>query len=975
MGRPASFLLVLLCLLFLPVPASAQGPDARWQTLTTAHFRIHYPAESETWTRHAAARLESIWARVEEEVGYRPPETIDVLVSDPVADANGSAYPFLGWPRIVLWTSPPGPESVIGHYSDWSELLLTHEGTHLVHLLRPSRNPLERALYPLLPAGPVAIKSPRWVTEGYATVVEGRLTASGRPNGDLRAAILRRRAQQGKLPSYGALNGDRSWMGGSMAYLMGSAYLEWLDARAGGGSLPKLWARLSAKRERSFDEAFKGVYGESPADLYGRFTAELTWQAVEAERRLHPAAREGVLWQDLSWTTGAPALSPDGQSLAIVLHGRDKPAELVVWSTAPNEEAERKWQKERDKLAAQDPEDVPAVRSGPLSRKPLHTLPTIDGIAPTTPRFLPGHSGGDAILFVRFEPDGEGFLHPDLFRWDLESGRVSRLTHEADLRQPDPGPDGRWALAVRNRNGLSQVVRVDLTTGAVEAVTAATVETVYDQPRVSPDGRRAVYARHAGGAGTGGVWSLAVRDLATGAETALAPPTGATVSAPAWSGDGRTVYATVGSGGLLDLWAFPVDPLGPPVPLTRTPGAALDPAPTPDGKAVFYLGLEANGLDLRRLDLVGMGAPPELASLPSLSGAELAPAVRPAAPPPPAPFAVAAVPPGRPYGLGRQELFPLLSGSVTPASGVAELGVRVGDVVGRLDGLVLGALGGAGSFRGGTVAATYRGGPVEISLHLFDARELLSRQTGHLGGPARSGLLDLEQAGGEVRAEWNRRFGSRFLSLAGGGLFTRVDPREGETTHRTLGFLDLRASAFQGRGRSYLEEGVRLHGESGDAGDAGGGSFRRYGGDLTLGLGHEDDRLRLTVRRERASGALRPYDLVQVGGYGSSLLPDSALAGRVAVPALPAGTLVGSDYLGERAELRLGFLPVPLFFERHRMANGDWLRLAGLEWQLASLPLPIARLPAVDLRVGAARVFDAPLKGDTRWWLVTVLRP
>ncbi|HTQ79165.1 MAG TPA: hypothetical protein VMM92_04155, partial [Thermoanaerobaculia bacterium] len=387
MGRSRALSWFLCGFLWICAGAVAQGPGAKWEILETEHFRLHYPVESEGWTRRAAARLEGVWAGVEKEVGYRPPERIDVLISDPVADANGEALPFLGWPRMVLWTSPPEPESVIGHYSDWSELLLVHEGTHLAHLLRPSRNPWERTLSRLIPIGPVVRQAPRWVDEGYATVVEGRLTGSGRPNGDLRAAILRRRAAQGKLPSYGALNGDRSWHGGSMAYLMGSAFLEWLDQRAGGGSLPKLWARLTARESRSFRDAFRGIYGESPEDLYGRFTAELTWQAVEVERRLKSAAREGELWQDLSWETGAPAVSADGKLLALVLRQRDEPSRLVVWSTVPDSEAEQKWRKRRDEIASRDPEDVPAVRSRPLPQKALHTLPAIDGIAPTTPRF------------------------------------------------------------------------------------------------------------------------------------------------------------------------------------------------------------------------------------------------------------------------------------------------------------------------------------------------------------------------------------------------------------------------------------------------------------------------------------------------------------------------------------------------------------------------------------------------------------
>jgi hypothetical protein len=39
---------------------------------------------------------------------------------------------------------------------------------------------------------------------------------------------------------------------------------------------------------------------------------------------------------------------------------------------------------------------------------------------------------------------------------------VERITRLADVRDADPAPDGTWAVAVRNRHGLSELVRVDL---------------------------------------------------------------------------------------------------------------------------------------------------------------------------------------------------------------------------------------------------------------------------------------------------------------------------------------------------------------------------------------------------------------------------------------------------------------------------------------------------------------------------------
>jgi WD40 repeat protein len=950
-------LIALLAALLL-APARAQGPSADWRTLTTSHFRVHYPASSEAWARRAAARLDSIREQVVAEVGFAPLEVVDVLVSDPIANPNGQALPFLGWPRMILWTSPPGPESEIGHYTDWTELVAVHEETHLVHLLRPSRNPARRLLEAMIPLGPITENAPRWVMEGYATVVEGRLTSSGRPHGDLRASILRRWAQGGKLPSYSRLASDsESWRGMSMAYLLGSAYLEWLEERAGPGSLRSLWARMTARTPRGFDDAFRGVFGDSPAELYDRFRAELTWRAIEAERR-GGLAVEGEPWQDLSWTTGAPAVSADGTRLAAVLQARGRPARLVVWSTAPDDEAERKLKEKVEKLQEEDPEDVPAVRSRPLPRKILHTWQSPDGPEPAMPRWMPD---GKSILFVRFVPDAEGFLHPDLFTWAPESGEVRRITRAAGLRDPDPAPDGRWAVAVRNRDGVSQIVRVDLATSEIRALTEPTAEEVYDRPRVAPDGKRIAYALH-----REGVWRLVIQDVEGGKTQELAPPPEGTVSSPAWSADGRTVYAAVGLRGFIDLWAFPLD--APPIPLTRTQGASLAPAPAPDGSGLFFLSLQPGGFDLRRLPfskgaLAAAPLPP--ADLPP----ELAPVIRPPTPPAPAPLTLATVSPSRPYGSGRQELFPLLSGSATSSGGVAEIGVRGGDVVGRLDWLLLGALGAGGWPQGG------------VGAHLFQSRERPGDEKDAPATPAEMGL-DLDRQGIELSAGRDWLEGGGRFSFAGRALWNRLDPMGDQATDQRLASLTGAWAGYRRSGPLWrFQPGLSAHYEAGNT--AGAGGWSRYGGTAQLGISHQSDRLDLSWRRDGSRDVTRSSDLYQLGGSEVSLLPPSALSNRLAVPALPVGTLLGEEHEAQRAELVLSFLPAPLFYERHRLwnrdeARGDWFSLAGLVYRFTLGPMPIGRLPELDLEVGVARILDDPagrLKNDTRWWVITVIRP
>jgi hypothetical protein len=951
-------LITLVVALSGVVPAVAQAPSADWRTVETRHFRVHYTAAAEAWALSAAAHLESIRERVAAEVGYDPPEVTDVLVTDPVAQANGMAFPLLGSPRMVLWTNPPGPDSVIGFYSDWTELLILHEDTHLVHLLRPSRNPTQVLAEHLLPLGPIPLRAPRWVIEGYATMVEGKLTASGRPNSDLRAAILRQRARAGELPSYRELSSDsRSWLGMSMAYLAGSAYLEWLVERTGPESLKHLWARMTARSDRGFDAAFEGVFGEPPAKLYDRFTAELTWRAMEAERRLAPAEREGELWQDLRWSTGEPVVSPDGKQLAIVLRGRDEPSRLVVWSTAPDEDAEKKWRERVETMLAKDPLDVAPVRARPLAREPLHELVTRNDAEPFTPRFL---LDGTAILFERFEPDREGFLHPDLFRWHPSTGEVERLTRFADAREADPSPDGGWAVAVRNRNGFSQLVRVELTTGAVSEITRPSVDVVYAQPRVSPDGTRIVFVRHQGGA-----WKAVVRELASGRELEMPTGDGASVAYPAWGANGETVFASVGQAGFIDVVALAADGSGAGERLTATIGAALAPASSPDGSTLYFLGLQAGGLDLRTVKLgeSPSGRGPRIVLAP-----ELAPAVRPA-PPLPVIEAAAAAPagPGRRYGFGRQELTFLLGGSVSPSSRAAELGVRAGDVVGRLDTLALGSIADEAGPRGGTLAGAWRGWPVAVSVQLFTATESPSQQAREVPGLGRR--LDAQRRGVALESTWERRWRAGVLELGGDAYVGRVEPADGASLGQRVGSVSARMTETPSRGlwRFPASLDARF-----DAGRTGEDSWRRMSGGLEVGVLRKGTGLTLSWRRASVRDAASDLDRLQLGGVSSSILPDAVLAGRILVAPLPAGTLIGEEYEGQKASLLVGGLP--LFFGRHRMwdrdrGRGGWLRLAGLEWDLASGPVPLVRLPGVHVTVGVAYILDQPLENVTTGWI------
>ncbi|MEA2344649.1 MAG: hypothetical protein QOF63_2818 [Thermoanaerobaculia bacterium] len=852
--------------IFLASALCAQAPHDDWRTITTSHFRVHYPTRYEAWATRAAARLESVREAVVAEVGFAPEAVTDVLIENPIADANGITIALLDTPRIVLYAEPPEPETQIGEYSNWIDLLTVHETAHLVHLLRPSRNPFDRALAHLLPLNPITLHAPRWVLEGYATLIEGRITGSGRPAGAMRAAVLRTWAMNGQLPTYGQLNSDRRFLGMSMAYLAGSAFLEWLVEKNGPDGLRNLWARMTARQRRSFDSAFAGVFGETPQRLYGRFTAELSENAMTVARA--GGWKDGELWQETTRGSGDPAISPDGTKLAMVLRNAKGEATLVVYGTGANEE-EAKNAKRIAEILRRDPQDVAPVRTKPFPRKPLHSFKPPDGGDIKNPRWT---RDGTAIIYTHKQPDTDGVLHHDLFRWNPTSAQTERLTHLADVKDADP-IDATRAVAVRSRFGESQIVIVDLTTGSITPRTEPSLDVVYSHPRAATDGRIA-WAEHANGE-----WRVAI-------DGKPLPVAGA--FSPEWTANG-TLLAAVSGRGFIDIAR--VDEVGATY-VTRSAGMALSPAPSLDG-SLYFMSLDPDGFVVRHL-----AEPTPLPTSTLTFDRSLVPAL----PPPLAtPVALHDAPVApHPYGLGRQEWSTTFGGQYTPFGSTTEFGLRLGDVAGRLDTLILGAISTHDLPRGLAIASVWRGLPIAIAAHAFDARET---------------------RGLELRATRDAVFPLSHLSISAGALAAQ---------HRNRAFID---AHFTTRQRRMASERIDLAADSANHLHATARAAVRAGA-LTLGA------------------ALSTGRHLTLGGTASSIEPDSLLFDRILDPAFARDSLIASTYRAERLSIELGSLAA--FWQRHHL--GTDIDLYGVESNFSIPAMPLVKTPALQLTAGVAEL-------------------
>lgn len=937
-------------------------PSLAWRTIETRHFVIHYPQSAEAWTLDMARRIDAVHDAVSTVVGNAPAHRVTLVVEDPNNVSNGFALPLLEDPVIFFWPMPPDPTSGIGDSRGWGELLSVHEYTHIAHLTRPTRNPWESVMTRLSPLrlGPIAIRAPRWVDEGYATYVEGQLTGMGRPHSAWRAAVLREWALEGKLPSYAQLDVDSRFLGGEMAYLAGSAFLDWLVERRGDSSLVHLWRRMSARQVRTFDDAFAGVYGGYPADLYGRFTAELTGHALDVEREVErrvasrPDSGRGTTVQALTWGTGAPAVSRDGSLMAIVLARRNAPSRVVVWKTAADTAA-RGTERARAALLERDPQDVPAISWRPDAKVPLATLYPHAGFAYGSPRFMPN---GRELLLVRRTGRGDGALRDDLFAWDLERGAVRRITRNAGIRTADPSPDGGQAVADRCVEGICDLVLVDLATGAIRMLAAGSPHVVYYGPRYSADGTRVIVSVQRDGR-----WELAVVDLRAPSPVpnAVGPRDGVNRYEAAFLPGDSSIVFTSDSGGIPNIAVMQLAS-GATRAITALASAASDPEPDHVSHSVYFLRLHAGGLDLASVpDTASL--PPTLATSPALAPATV-----------PAPvtadsFDGAALHASHSYGAGPRNLITLPTFSLGAEGKSLGAIISGTDPVGRLTWIASGVYGDRGTWRGASVGGAWRGWPVVLGAEGFYADERPSRQHGGVSAPT---YLDARYAGGDAIASFERRYTGAAHALRAGVSAGDLDGAQYVHHARTLAFAEYHGAFRQTPNDWRIDEGVSVTGAGGRTADT---SWARGMVAAALEVERGGWGLAAHAMYGQAARGAPAYEVFALGGTTPPLFDDALAAQRAAMPAAPLGIAVGRRVATYRIDLPLGIVS-PYFWAGSAGSElHDWHRIAGLETSLDETGLWAIHVPDTHVLAGAGYSLDRPIRHHTTVYIALRFRP
>ncbi|MCB9536427.1 MAG: PD40 domain-containing protein [Myxococcales bacterium] len=213
---------------------------------------------------------------------------------------------------------------------------------------------------------------------------------------------------------------------------------------------------------------------------------------------------------------------------------------------------------------------------------------------------------GRRVVFDRNERYRGAYSFGDLFLYDRQSDRTTRLTNGARVREPACSVDGRWVAAAQIHAGRARLITVDLADGAITVLHDPGGLDQMAFPVLTPDGRAVVALRVSQTHGR----DLVRVDRATGAVTPLTDD-GALELHPHFSLDGRWLLWASDRTGVYQIHGRPW-PDGEARQLTRVVGGALDPALSPDNQRLVWSGIVPEGYDLFEAPFLpdGVGRPP-----------------------------------------------------------------------------------------------------------------------------------------------------------------------------------------------------------------------------------------------------------------------------------------------------------------------------------------------------------------------------
>ena len=212
-------------------------PKIKWRTIETEHFYIHFGKGLKREAKEMQYIVEEVHQDLITKINWKPKRKTDIVLIDNTDYSNGMATPFPS-NLIILNIAKPLPGSILSNTSDYYRMLFVHEYTHILDLdmvhgcMSLTRYFPGRIWFP-------NIFQPIWSIEGHPVYQESQ-SGEGRNNSTYVDMIIRNDIYFDNFKSIAhASVFPRQWPQGSVPYIYGGRFAEFIDYKFGYGTMSK----------------------------------------------------------------------------------------------------------------------------------------------------------------------------------------------------------------------------------------------------------------------------------------------------------------------------------------------------------------------------------------------------------------------------------------------------------------------------------------------------------------------------------------------------------------------------------------------------------------------------------------------------------------------------------------------------------------------------------------------------------------